>query len=218
MRLALPLLLLTLLSPAGAGAADPDAAWAESDSMVVIQRQAYERSGRWSLSVFGGLVPNDPFEVYLPVGLRLGLFLNESFEVQLSGSYLDALAVDRDLRDRVASDVQLSDHQVARLQWSAGWTLLSAKGRWFGGEMRYLRAHLLGGFGIVLARDASDEIDPRPEGLFGLGIEAHLSDTTSLRVEARQGVFQRADGGALLPMEISVGWVSYFGGPLGGVR
>ena len=218
MRLAPPLLLLTLTLPVGAWAADPDSAWAESDAIVVIQRQAYERGGRWNLSVFGGLVPNDPFEVYLPVGLRLGLFLNESFEVQLSGSYLDALSVDRDVRDRVASSVQLSDHQVARVQWSAGWTLLSAKGRWMGAEMRYLRAHLLGGFGVVFARGRSDAVDPRPEGLFGLGVETHLSDTTSLRVEARQGVFQRADGGALLPMEISVGWVTYLGGPLGGVR
>ncbi len=191
---------------------------------MVIQRQPFERSGRWSLTPFVALIPNDPFVTYVPVGVRLGRFFNESFLVELSGSYMDALAFDRDLRNRVgvtADDegrVTLQDQQVARAQWSASWTLLNAKGRWYGDELVYLRGHLLAGFGTVVARDASDALDARPEGLFGLGFETHLGAVSSLRVELRQGVFQRDGGGALFPTEISLGLSWYLGGELEGVR
>lgn len=198
--------------------------WSEEDTIVVIQRLPYERSGRWVLTPFGGVVPNDPFVTYLPIGLRGGRFFNESFLMEISASYLDEFAVDRDLRDRVGrrggerSAVRLQDHQVARAQWSAAWTLVAGKARWFGDDLTYLRAHLLGGFGALLARDAAGSLDPRAEGLFGLGGEIHLSDASSLRVELRQTVFQRESGGALFPTELSVGYTMYLGGPLEGAR
>ena len=183
----------------------------------MVQRQPYERADHWTLTPFVGLVANDPFVVYAPVGLRLGHFFNESLLAELSGAYLDVLSVDRQLRDEVTSAVRLEDHQVARAQLTAAWTLLTAKGRWFDAPL-YLRGHLLGGFGAVLARDADDALDPRAEGVFGLGFEAHLTGFSSLRLEVRQSVFERQSGGTLLPTEVSLGWMLYPGGPLGGRR
>jgi len=213
--------LLFAPSPARADA-DP---WGGERDVVVIQRLPYERSGRWAVTPFAAVIPNDPFVTYLPVGLRIGRFFNEGFLLELSASYMDELSVDRDLRARVGSTtdeatstVKLEDHQVARAQWSAAWTLVSAKGRWFGDDLLYVRGHLLGGFGTLLARNAADELDARPEGLFGVGAEAHLGGSTSLRVELRQAVFQRQGGGALFPTEFSVGYVWYPGGALGGLR
>lgn len=223
--LALLAALVTPLPVYGQEAAEsPAARWSEQGEVVVIQRLPYERAGRWLLTPYVGIVPNDPFVLYVPVGLRVGWFLNESFLLQLSGSYLDQLAVDRDLRDRVGrtggerSTVDLQDHQVARLQLDASWTLLSAKGRWFGDDILYTRGHLLGGFGALLARDAEDALEPRAEGLFGFGLELHLGGATSLRAELRQMVFARKDGGALLPTEISLGVAWYPGGALEGAR
>ncbi len=220
-RLAAFLVFLATPLPAFAGDADK---WAGEDHVVVIQRLPYERSGRWAVTPFAAVIPNDPFVTYLPVGLRIGHYLNESFLLELSGSYMDSLTIDRDLRKRVGTtdedegSVKLQDHQVARVQWSAAWTLLSAKGHWFGDDLLYLRGHILGGFGAALARNAEDDLDPRPEGLFGIGFEAHLSEASSVRVEWRQSVFQREGGGALFPTELSVGYVWYPGGALGGVR
>ena len=191
--------------------------WADEDEVVVVQRQPYERDGRWPVTVYAGLVPNDPFVVYLPVGLRVGRFFNESLLSEISVSYLDALAGYRELRDEVTSSVQLEDHQVARAQWTAAWTLLAAKGHWYE-ERVYVRGHLLGGFGAVLARDATSRLDPRAEGVFGVGFEVHLTGATSLRVDVRQSIFARQAGGTLLPTEISLGWLLYPGGPLGGRR
>lgn len=216
-------LLVLLATPLPASAADADK-WAAEENVVVIQRLPYERSGRWAVAPFVAVIPNDPFVTYFPVGVRIGHYLNESFLLELSSSYMDALTMDRDLRARVGSteedsgSVKLQDHQVARAQVSAAWTLLSAKGRWFGDDLLYVRGHLLGGFGAALARDATDDLDPRPEGLFGVGFEAHLSEAASVRVEWRQSVFQREGGGALFPTELSVGYVWYPGGALGGVR
>ncbi len=219
------LLVLSLL-PCAASAQEttPEQDWASRDDFVVVQRLPYERSGRMTLAPFLAIIPNDPFTAYLPVGLRFGYFLNESFHTEFSASYMDLLTVDRDLRKRVGrsdeeqSAVKLQDHQVARAQWSASWTLVSAKARWWDGQTVYLRGHVLGGFGAILARNAADELDPRAEGLFGLGFEAHVADSGSIRLEGRQGIFQREAGGALLPTEISLGYAFYFGGPLGGVR
>ncbi len=204
------------LLPAAAAAQSSDN-WADQDEIVVVQRQPYERDGRWPVTLYAGLVPNDPFVVYLPVGLRVGRFFNESLLSEISVSYLDMLAVDRELRGEVTSSVQLEDHQVARAQWTAAWTLLAAKGRWYD-ERVYLRGHVLGGFGAVLARDAEDSLDPRAEGVFGVGFEVHLSPASSLRVEVRQSIFERQAGGTLLPTEVSIGWMLYPGGPLGGRR
>ena len=219
---ALSLCLLGLLLATPASAVGDQ--WPDEDGVVVIQRLPFERTGRWSLSPFFGVVPNDPFVTYLPVGLRIGHYFNESFLLELSGAYLDALTVDRDLRKRVGitaddeGSVALQDQQVARAQWSAGWTVLSAKARWFGDELLYIRGHLLAGFGTVLARNADDDLEARPEGLFGAGFEAHTGESTSVRVEIRQGGFQREGGGALFPTEFSLGLVWYPGGPLEGVR
>lgn len=219
-RLAALLILFTALP---AAAADTDR-WGDEEHVVVIQRLPFERSGRWAVTPFAAVIANDPFVTYLPIGLRIGRYLNEGFLLELSTSYMDTLTVDRDLRDRVGTNeddqgsVTLQDHQVGRVQLSTAWTLVSAKGRWFGDDLMYIRGHVLGGFGSVLARDAADDLDPRPEGLFGAGFEAHLSAEASVRLELRQAVFQREGGGALFPTELSVGLVWYPGGPLGGVR
>lgn len=212
--LRLPLCALVAL----ASLAPAPALAAPTDEVVVVQRRPFSRAGRWTLTPFVGVVANDPFLTYFPAGLRLGRFFNESFQGEVSLAYLDQLSVDRDLRARVDSDVALPDHQVGRAQVSAAWTLLSAKARWLGDDMLYLRGHLLGGFGAVLTRDTDDALDPRPEGLFGLGFEAHTGDRGSLRLELRQAVFQRASGGALLPTEISIGYAFYLGAPLAGAR
>ncbi len=213
--LALLALLVTGAALAEEAAPDPPD---PSPAVEVLQRLPFSRAGRFAVTPFVAIVPNDPFVTYFPAGLRVGHFFNESFQSEVSVAYLDALAVDRDLRDRVDSEVRLQDQQVARAQWSASWTLINAKGRFLGDDVIYLRGHLLGGFGAVLVRDPDDALDARPEGLFGLGLETHVTDTGSLRVELRQAVFQRALGGALLPTEISFGYAFYLGGPLEGAR
>ncbi|MBU1432919.1 hypothetical protein KKF91_20460 [Myxococcota bacterium] len=198
--------------------------WADQDDIVVIQRLPYERAGRWALTPFIGMIANDPFTVDLPVGGRFGRFLNESLMLEVSGAFIGPLSIDRDLRRRVGQGdsgevrVTLKDHALGYGQVSANWTALSAKAWWLGGEILYLRGHLLAGFGAAWVEADAGAPAARAEALFGLGFEAHLSARGSLRVELRQTAFQRLDGGALTPTEISLGWSYYLGGPLAGAR
>lgn len=198
--------------------------WADRGDIVVLQRLPYERSGRWTLTAFGGVVANDPFAVDLPLGLRLGKLLNESLQLEGSAAFIGPLSVDRDLRRRVgegpAGDVavNLKDHALARAQLSANWTLLSGKARGPSGALLYTRGHLLAGFGAVWVEAEEGAPAMRAEALFGVGLETHLTSQSSLRVELRQTVFQRLDGGALTPTELSLGWLYYLGGPLRGSR
>ena len=221
----------TVADPGAIDEADPPVsdqvapvAWEENDTITVIQRLPYERAGRFYVTAFAGVVPNDPFVVYTPVGLRVGRFFNESLALELSASYLDAFAFDRDLRGRVgrsgeaSSTVSLQDHPVARAQCSAAWSLFAAKARTASGQPIYLRGQLLAGFGALLARDATDAIDPRAEGLAGFAFSAQISDTGSVGAEVRQTLCRRDSGGVLTPTEISLAFTHVFGGPLGGVR
>ncbi len=198
--------------------------WAKNDAITVVERLPYERAGRYYLTAFVGVVPNDPFVIYAPVGLRVGRYFNESLALDLSLSYLDTLAFDRDLRGRIgrsgeaSSAVSLQDHPVGRAQCSAAWSLFAGKMRSPGGRPIHVRGHVLAGFGALLARDAADAIDPRAEGLVGLGFAAQVTDTGTVGLEVRQTLFRRESGGVLTPTELSLAYTHIFGGPLGGAR
>ncbi len=227
-RFALPLsLALAWSGLAAAQQADdaeptPPRPWTAAPDLEVVQQLPYERAGRWRLTAFAAMVPNDPFVAFFPMGLRVGRFLNEAFDLELSLSYMDRLSVDRDLRaataDAGGARVALTDHPVARAQLDTAWTLLSLKGRVADGSVLHVRGALLAGFGALAARDADDAIAPRAEAMFGFGLEAHTGEAHSLRLEVRQSMFQRTGGGVLMPTELSIGIAHYFGGPLGGVR
>ena len=206
-----------------ATAAEP-ASWSDRHEIVVRQRIPYERAGRTSLSAYAGVIPNDPFVVYFPVGVRLAHHLNESLGLDLSTSYLDTLVADRALRSEIGSpsgataEVVLRDAPVMRSQLGIGWSLFAAKARRNASETLNLRGTIRAGFGALLTRNDRAGLLARPEAFAGLGIATHVDSMRTFDVEIRQMMFQRDEGGVLMPTEISLGLTHHFGGPLEGYR
>lgn len=197
---------------------DLEAIWAERRTVRVIQRRLYPTDGEFQLTLFAGSVPNDPFINYFPVGLRFGYWFSESIAVELSGSFL--LSTNTDLKEFLNAenvDVFERDEQLYRANAAVLWSPLYGKFSFLGNKLAHFDWYLGTGVGVVGVRNpvsgfegvrTSDSIAPEVTVLTGWNL--HLHDRWALRLDYRQGIFQKDGGGVAYPSEISLGGSFFF--------
>src|SRR5262245_13640459 len=63
--------------------------WDKRRKVAVIQKRLFdEKTGRWEISAHFGVIPNDPFVNYLPVGLRFTYHFREWIGLEFGGLYM----------------------------------------------------------------------------------------------------------------------------------
>ncbi|MFT5992152.1 MAG: outer membrane beta-barrel protein [Bradymonadia bacterium] len=199
---------------------DVDELWAENRTVRVIQRRLYPTDGEFQLTLFMGMIPNDPFANYYPVGLRLGYWLSESVAIELSGSYIgDALSAETDLTEFLTS-VDVDAFAQDQQRWRAGgavlWSPLYGKFSFLGNKLAHFDWYIGAGVGVVGTENpSSDALGVEtantfaPEVTILTGWNLHLHQRWALRLDYRQGIFTSEGGGAAFPSELSLG-ASYF--------
>ena len=80
--------------PAQADQAGLQKSWGEKRLIRTLQRRLFAKFGRMEFTFFTGIVPNDPFVFYTPVGMRFDYHFNEAFALELSGSFLGCFGDD----------------------------------------------------------------------------------------------------------------------------
>lgn len=193
--------------------------WATVRGIQTIQKREILKDGRLAVTAYAGLIPNNIFEQYFPVGARLNYYLLESLSVELSGSY--AIGSETDLRKYVqddqginASGVLLGDVQIAHVTFGVTYSLLFGKTAWRNKTVQYFDVYVFGGAGVVIKETTSDfgrepETSGDVEGALGLGVQYFLNNDMALRLDYRQFIFPKVTGGVANPSEISLGF-SYF--------
>ncbi len=181
-----------------------------------LQKRIYRKESRWEFELFSGVIPNDEFYAYYPLGGRVDYFFAEDFGAELWGSYL--IRVSSDLRDFLESNFNQSliVDIPQSLQWLAGanflWSPIHGKIGFFTEKLAHFDMHLAFGVGAIgtTVRDLNAEkgkVDIA--GNVGAGLRFFLSDSLALRFDYRQYFYPAEGGGLSHPAELTLG-VSYF--------
>jgi len=214
------LLVLSLLGGRAARAQDEEAVAPllrsyESPAVEVVQPRAVEKAGRMELVGLLGVMPNDAFLVYLPVGLRLARHFSERWAVELSAEYIFSFdsGLKRFLEENDAElRARIRDRQQLRFSASALWSPIYGKLAAFGGLL-HLDGYLLAGAGVVrTTEEEAIRLDAavRPDFHLGMGLRAFLGRRWVLRLEFRQHFFLHPEdesgrgGGLGYPSELAL--------------
>lgn len=193
--------------------------WAKRRGVETVQKREVQKAGRLSATVYTGMIPNNIFERYYPVGARFDYYILENIGVELSGAY--AFAADTGLIDELsdpqgsgATGVLLGDTQLAHFNFGVTWSPVFGKTSFLNGAINYFDIYLFAGFGLLVKQTESTfNADPStgvtPEGALGAGMMFFLSNDWAMRLDYRQFVFQKITGGVANPSEVSLG-LSYF--------
>ncbi len=199
--------------------------WAQMREVYTMQQRAFLKEGRFAATLYGGLIPNNIFEQYFPVGMRLNYYVLENIGLELSGSYnfqrrtrVNEIVADEEgisaQEEPLVGDIQVS-HITTGVKWSPVYGKFSAYDSLF-----YFDMYAFGGAGVVVSQTPSDfgpedetiGTTAKPEGVFGAGLAVYAGQHAGLRVDYRQFIFQKVDppGGVANPSEISLGFSWFF--------
>lgn len=215
--------VITMPSTALAADEDTDALdkeldlyWAKKRDVRVIQKRLFLKESRHEFTVFGGLIPNDEFFTYVPVGGRYDFYFQEDFAIEVFGSYV--FAIDTDLRDFLQAEDLLFIDSPQTLQWLAGasvlWSPIHGKFGIFTTKLAHFDLYLAFGAGVIgttvidqTTRVEESKVDV--SGNVGLGVRFFLNDFVALRFDYRNYFYPAETGGVAFPVELTLG-VSFF--------
>jgi len=196
--------------------------WSELRNIYTYQPRQFLKSGRFGVTVYGGLIPNNIFEQYFPVGLRLNYFILENIGVELAGSY--AFKSQTKLQPLItesggvaAQQVLIGDTQVSHTNFGVVWSPFYGKTSFYDNVLTYFDVFLFAGAGIVITEttptfNAAPEKGVKPEGALGGGMAFFFGQNFALRGDFRQFVFPKVKsvGGVANPSEVSLGLSLFF--------
>lgn len=208
--------------PLKAMSADDKLYWSTMRNVYTLQQRRFLKSKRFGVSLYGGLIPNNIFEQYVPVGLRLSYFILENIGVELSGSYNIKLKtrLENQIREEsglAAGQVLIGDTQVSHTNFGLVWSPFYGKAAFYNSGLVHFDLYLFAGAGIVVAETTPDfnakpESEVKPEGALGGGMAFFFGDHLVGRVDFRQFVFPKVEGvgGVANPSEVSLGLGFFF--------
>lgn len=188
----------------------------EVREIETLQKRRYRKESRWEFELYSGVIPNDGFFNYFPLGLRADYFFAEDFAAEVWGSYVFNSSTE--LQDFIESQFnqafQVGDFQT--LEWLAGanflWSPIHGKIGLFTDLLSHFDFHLAFGVGAVgtKVRDKGriqSKVDVAAN--VGAGLRFFLADQWSLRFDYRQFFYAAEGGGLKHPAELTLG-ISFF--------
>lgn len=184
----------------------------EMREVDALQKRLYRKDQRWEFELYSGVIPNDEFFSYYPLGGRIDYFFAEDFGGELWGSYL--IRVSSELEDFLEDNFNesLIVDIPQSLQWLAGlnflWSPVHGKLGIFTDTLGHFDMHLAFGVGAIgtTVRQLNQE-DSKVDiaGNVGLGMRFFLNDTIALRFDYRQFFYAAEGGGLSHPAELTLG-------------
>lgn len=200
-----------------------DAYWGEQREIRTIQKRLFLKDTRWNFTVFGGVIPNDDFQIYMPLGGRIGYFISEDIGIEASGAY--ALQAETDLRTFLTDELEGGGGASAQifltqfLDWYTNvdflWSPFHGKFGAFTSKLFHFDFYTAVGVGVnSLVIDYPGAKQPSTEiaiaGNVGLGAMMYVLDWMAVRVDYRHFIHEfKAGDGLSYPAELSLG-MSFF--------
>ncbi len=189
--------------------------WGSRRKVKVVQRRLFEKDGRFEVSPFGGIIPNDDFIVYFPVGTRVSYHFSEAFTVEASFAY--AIDNESDLTkfltaegiDLKRADIQeyIRNFYNVNILWAPIYGKISILGL----KLSHFETYVGMGFGFfstheIPADNPNGNDKNKPSGNTIVGFRWFIDDMFNIRTEYRQHFFQKFGGGVSIPVELSLGF------------
>jgi outer membrane beta-barrel protein len=213
----------TAISPAQNRALDSE--WAERRLIRTIQKKEHRKDSRHEFTLFTGVIPNDEFYSYLPLGLRYDYFFTEDIAIELWGEYIFAFETGLQKYLEDASSDQLLVEIPQTLEWVVGitgvWSPFHGKMGIADGALGQFDVHLAFGAGLLGTKVTDEESHEEkrtfnPSGHLGLGFRFWLHEHVTVRLEYRQFFYpadQAAGGDLAYPAEFTLGVSLYTQAP-----
>ncbi len=187
--------------------------WGSRRKVKVVQKRLFEKDGRLEFTPFGGVVPNDDFIVYVPVGARLGYHFSEAFTVEGSFSY--AIEQETDLREFLEAEKILKRADIqekikmyynVNLLWSPFYGKISVLGK----KLSHFETYVGMGVGLFHTEEIpADNPNGNAANKLGantvFGFRWFITDTFNVRTDYRQYFFEKFKGGVSIPVELTLG-------------
>ena len=228
-------LTCAMLAPAAAMAQDDvpsdpldrefDLYWAEKREVRNIHKRLFLKESRHEFSLYFGVVPNDDFFTYLPLGLKYDYYFSEDFAIEVAGSYF--FKFNRDLKDFLETEIltggQIDVQLPQYLVWQAGagvlWTPFHGKVGIFDTKLGHFDFGFFLGImalGTEVEKEGVSETEGRVDvgGNVGATVRFYVHDYIALRLDYRHYFYNARDAddnsrGLSYPMELTFG-VSFF--------
>lgn len=195
--------------------------WSKVRKIHTVQKREFQKVNRFGISVYGGIIPNNIFERYFPVGLRLDYFILENIGIELAGSYnfqaptsLESVMSNSKGINTTERGVTIADTQLNHTNFGIIWSPFYGKTAFNDSSIGYFDLYIMGGAGMVVTQTPNEQrelqTNIKPEGVLGAGVAFYFADHIVARADFRQFIFQKVAsvGGIANPSEVSlgVGW------------
>lgn len=172
----------------------------------------YDKADRHEFSIFFGVVPNDSFFSYIPVGLRWNFYFTDAFAIEVFGAY--DISIDGDLKTFLEEKglYPILNEFPQQLQWNANaaivWTPLHGKLAAFTTKLFHFDFNIslgVGAIGTTLERPGgtTDSIVDF-SGHLGLGLRFYVDRMIAIRADYKQFLYG-AESGIAVPAEFTIG-------------
>jgi outer membrane beta-barrel protein len=189
--------------------------WGSRRKVKVVQRRLYEKDGRFEFAPVAGIIPNDDFITYFPVGTRVSYHFSEAFTVE--ASFIYAIDNESDLTkfltaegiDLKRADIQeyIRNYYNVNLLWAPIYGKISL----LGFKLSHFETYVGMGFGFfstheIPADNPNGNDKSKPSGNTIVGFRWFINDMFNVRTEYRQHFFQKFGGGVSIPVELTLGF------------
>ena len=189
-----------------------DKVWGKERDIKVIEKRLFEKDGRHEFSLMAGMIPNDEFFNYYPVGLRYDYFLSETLGIEIAGAYLFQQGTDLKKTIEQFQGINMAQ-PLRKLQWHAGaaayWAPLHGKLAAFSSSLTHFDLGLIVGAGVLATKKLGGGTETNkydPMGQLGLGFQFFLSDSLALRIDYRHFFYWVTERSRIsYPAEITLG-------------
>jgi outer membrane beta-barrel protein len=192
-----------------------DLFWAKKREIKTIQKRLFLKNTRHEFTLYTGVIPNDDFFSYYPLGFRWNYYLTEDFSTELWGQY--CFPSDSGLKDFLEENsiYQILVEIPQTLQWLAGasvlWSPFHGKFAVFTTKLVHFDFYVAFGAGAIGTTIIEEELKKEESkidisGSVGLGARLYVNDLFSMRLDYRQYFYPSESGGLAYPAEITLGF------------
>jgi len=181
--------------------------WSRRQDKSPLIDPLFTHEGRHEITFYTGVLPNDNFYSYIPLGLRWNYFIGEELGLEVAGDYL--VALDGDLKTFLTEKnlYKTFDETPRQLVWNgtvaAVWAPLHGKLAIFTEKLLHFDLQASLGAG-ALGTDADGESEVHFAATFGLAARMYATDSITVRLDYRQLVYGGISGVAF-PAEVTLG-------------
>ncbi len=187
--------------------------WGERRKVEVVQKRLFEKDGGFELQAFAGVIPNDDFIVYSPVGARVAYNFSEAFAVQASFAF--AMDHDTELTTFLVDEIGLKEADIqefidfyynVNLLWAPVYGKISLLGL----KLTHFDTYIGVGFGAFRTQTLDPENpvknpEDKPAGNTVVGFRWYVTDWFNVQTDYRHFFFEKFKGGVSTPIELSLG-------------